>query len=355
MYHVILSGGSGTRFWPMSTQNKPKQLINIIKEKTMIRLTVNRLKKITSTKYILIVASNSLCKSIQKELPEIPKDNYIIEPSPKNTAPAIALAAINVMYRDINSVMVIYPSDHMISGDTQFKNSILKGIDLAKKESVLITLGVKPTYPSTAYGYIKYDSSDIPNFTEILKVNNFVEKPNKINAKKYFSSKQYFWNCGIFIWKASEILASMKKFMANDYNHIINIYNSLSKQKYKSILDKKWHQIKKESIDYGILQKAKNVYTIEAHFKWNDLGSWKSFFDFVEKNENGSYYSGDVLALESSNNLVISPNRLTAIVGIDNITIINLDKMTLVMPTSEAESVKELVKMIKSLNKKEYL
>ena len=355
MYHVILSGGSGTRFWPMSTQNKPKQLIKIVKEKTMIRLTVNRIKKIADTKYILIIASNFLCKQIQKEIPEIPKKNYIIEPSPKNTAPAIALAAINVLQRDLNAVMIIHPSDHMISGNKHFKNSINKGIEFAKNESALITLGIKPTYSSTAYGYIKYDSKDIPNYNGILKVNNFVEKPNNKNAKKYFLSNQYFWNCGIFIWKASEILESMKKFMENDYAHILKIYNSLNNQNYNKILDKEWDLINKESIDYGILQKAKNVYTIMAQFKWSDLGSWKSFFDFVDKDENGSFYSGNVISINSSKNLIISPNKLTATIGLQNITVINLNEMTLILPTSEAESVKKLVTKIKSLNKDQYL
>ena len=271
------------------------------------------------------------------------------------STPAIALAAINVMYRDKEAIMGVYPSDHLIIGDKHFKNSILKGKNLAQNKSALITLGVKPAYSATGYGYIQFESTKIPNYPNILKVKKFIEKPNKIDAEKYYKSDKYFWNCGIFIWKAKEILASMKIFMKEDYKNFMTIYNAIDNPEYIKILKKKWALIHNESIDFGILQKAKNVYTIYAQFKWNDLGSWKSLFDFVDKNDNGSFHSGKVITLKSSNNLIISPKKLTAVIGMKNVAIINLDDVTLITPISKSEAVKDLVAMIKSLNKLEYL
>ena len=354
-YHIIIAGGSGSRFWPKSKKNKPKQLLKITNDKTMIRLTYERIANIANPKNILVIASKELCQHIQIETPEIPKENFIIEPSGKNTAPAIGLAAIHILKRDKNALMGIYPADHLISENDKFYNTITKAEKIISNQSCLVTIGIKPTYSATGYGYIHFDKSEKQNIQNSYKVINFTEKPTKQNADKFITNGNYLWNAGIFAWKAKTLLSEMENHMPDLHKNLLSIYDAIGNNNYKQVLNSKWHEIISKSIDYGILEKSNNIYTIAADFKWNDLGSWKSLFDILPKNKDKNHYEGDVISLQSNNNLVISPNRLTAVIGIKDLTIINLDDATLIMPHEKAEEVKNIVEMLKSLNNNKYL
>ena len=355
MYHVILAGGSGSRFWPKSRKDTPKQLLKFLGEKTMIRMTYNRLLKIAAVDKILIVASEQLSKLIHKDIPEIPENNYIIEPSGKNTAPAIGLAALHIFKRDSNAIMGVYPADHLIVGDSKFKSIITRAQKMVEKKSALITIGIKPTYPATGYGYIQYDNRKKVEIKGVYKVKTFAEKPEKETAEKFVNSGEFLWNCGMFVWKAEIILLEMKTFMCELHDSLDAIYDSLKTPQYETVLDREWELIQLESIDYGILEKAKNVYTIEADFQWNDLGSWYSLFNVLTKNNQTNYHDGEVISVQSENNLIISPNRLTAVVGVKDMAIINLDDATLIVPHDKSEDVKDIVNMLKTMNKSEYL
>ena len=355
MYHVILAGGWGSRFWPKSREDSPKQLLKILGDKTMIRLTYNRLQKIAETDKILVVTSKKLSKLIHKDIPEIPKENFIIEPSGKNTAPAIGLAALHIFKKDSDAVMGIYPSDHLIIGDSKFKKIINSARKMVEKKSVLVTTGIKPTYPETGYGYIQYSPNRKMDIQGIYKVKTFVEKPERETAENFINSSEFLWNTGIFVWKAENILLQMKTFMCELHDSLDAIYDSLGTTQYETVLNREWELIQPESIDYGILEKAKNVYIIEADYQWNDLGSWHSLFTVLTKNKKTNYHDGDVISVQSENNLVISPNRLTAVVGVNNMAIINLDDATLIVPHDKSEAVKDVVNMLKTMNKSEYL
>ena len=355
MYHVILAGGFGSRFWPKSRENSPKQLIKILGDETMIRLTYNRLRKIAETDEILVVASKQISKLIHEDIPEIPKENFILEPSGKNTAPAIGLAALHIFKRDSDAVMGVYPADHLIVGDSKFKKIIINARKMVEKKSALITIGIKPTYPATAYGYIQYDSNKKMVIQEVYKVKTFAEKPEKETAEKFINSGEFLWNAGMFVWKAEIILLQIKTFMCELHDALDAIYDSLNTTQYDTVLDREWELIQPESIDYGVLEKAKNVYIIEADFQWHDIGSWYSLFTVLTKNNETNYHDGDVISVQSENNLIISPNRLTAVVGIKDMAIINLDDATLIVPHDKSEAVKDVVNMLKTLNKSEYL
>ena len=355
MYHVILAGGSGSRFWPKSREDTPKQLLKILGDKTMIQLTYNRLKNISHADHILVVASKMLSKQIHKEIPEIPKKNYIIEPSGKNTAPAIGLAALHIFKRDSDAVMGVYPADHIITGDVKFRAIISQAKKMVEQKSALITIGIKPTYPATGYGYIQFDPKKKKGMDGVYKVKTFSEKPEKETARKFLNSKEFFWNGGMFVWKAEILLLAMKTHMPELHQSLEAIYDALLTSKYETVLDREWILLQPDSIDCGILEKANNVYTIEADFKWNDLGSWKSLFDVLTKNKEQNYHDGNIISLQSENNLIISPNRLTAVVGVKNMAIINLDDATLIVPQEKSEMVKDVVNMLKSMNRTEYL
>ena len=199
MYHIILAGGSGSRFWPKSRKDTPKQLLKILGNDTMIRLTYNRLENISNADHILVVTSRELSKQIHKDIPEIPMENYIIEPSGKNTAPAIGLAALHVFNRDSDAVMGIYPADHFIIGNAKFKAVINRAREMVEKRASLVTIGIKPTHPATGYGYIQYDLGKKTDMEGVYRVKTFAEKPGKITAEKFINSGEFLWNGGMFV------------------------------------------------------------------------------------------------------------------------------------------------------------
>ena len=355
MYHIIIAGGSGTRFWPQSRQEFPKQLLKIVDNTSMIRLTADRLLSLSPPEKILVVASKQLCKLIHKEIPEIPRANFIAEPSGKNTAPAIGLAAIHVYKRDPDAVMGIYPADHIISGVAKFKKAISLAKNIVESKPALVTMGIVPTHPATGYGYIQFDRNNKKNGEMDFRVKTFAEKPPLETAEKFLKSGDFLWNSGIFIWKAEIILLEMKTFMPELHESLNAIFDALDTPQYQVVIDREWEIILSESIDYGILEKAKNVYTISAEFKWSDMGSWKSLFDFLKKDKNNNILKGETVTIDTSNSLVLSPNRMTALIGVKDLAVINMGDATLVLPLDRAQDVKEVVTILREIKQEEYL
>ncbi len=355
MYHVILAGGIGSRFWPKSRKKNPKQLLKLIENKTMIRLTYDRLLKISNPTNILILSNDKLAKIIHKEIPEIPINNFIIEPYGKNTAPAIALAAVHIIKRDANASMGIYPADHLIIGESKFYDLIKKAITMIEKTTSLVTIGIKPNYPATGYGYIQYNKEEEKSINKIYKVKSFSEKPNYELAEKYINTGTSLWNSGIFIWKAKTILNEIKNYRSKLYDSINAIHNSIETKNYTNVLNKEWDLIQSESIDYSILENSKLVYTIKGEFKWSDLGSWFSLFKALNKDKNNNHLDGDIISIKSENNLIISPDKLIAVIGIKDVSIINTNDATLIVSHNNSEEVKNVVDMLNILNKKQYL
>ena len=350
-----MAGGSGTRFWPKSRKDHPKQLIDLMGQGTLIRQTVDRIKELDTANKIYIVASDFLCNKIKEVIPEIPESNFIKEPSGKNTAPAIGLAALHMYKKDPKGVMAIYPADHLIQGRERFISTMKAAETVAEKENVLMTIGIKPTYAATGYGYIQYGSNGNSTIENVYNVKTFAEKPHKDAAINFYESGEFLWNSGIFVWKAEQILLEMKTHMCELHDSLDVIFDNIDSPQYDIVLDREWEIITPESIDYGILEKAENIYTVKANFEWSDLGTWDSLFKAFEKNEQGSLHDGEVITVDSKNNLVVSPNRLTALIGVENLVVVNMMDITLIMPQSESEKVKKIVQMLKTMNKEDYL
>jgi len=350
-----MAGGSGTRFWPRSRKDSPKQIIDLMGQGTLIRQTVDRIKELDTANKIYIVASEFLCNKIKVEIPEIPESNFIKEPSGKNTAPAIGLAALHIYKKDPTGVMAIYPSDHLIKGRKQFISTMKAAEAIAEKENILMTVGIKPSYAATGYGYIQYGSNQNLSIENVYNVKTFAEKPNKDTAINFYESDEFLWNSGIFVWKAEQILLEMKTHMCELHDSLDVIFDNMGSSQYDIVLDREWEIITPESIDYGILEKAKNIYTLKANFEWSDLGTWESLFKAYEKNEQGSVHDGEVVSVDSKNNLVISPNRLTALIGVENLAVVNMMDVTLIMPQSQSQEVKKIVQMLKTMNREDYL
>jgi mannose-1-phosphate guanylyltransferase len=346
MYAVIMAGGSGERFWPSSRKNYPKQLLKIIGKSSMLQMTIDRLSKIKAIKDIYIVTRQDLVNVIKKNVTGIRSENIIVEPSAKNTAPCIGLSAIKIRQKNPDAVMAIFPADHLIVGHRHFNSALSTANHLARKKSSLVTLGVIPTYPATGYGYIQYDKKSDVDHMDAYRVKVFAEKPHLSLAKRFMQSGDFLWNSGIFIWKVKSFMDQIQNHMPDLYDHLEKI-DKLVKQR-KNFRDL-WEDITPESVDYGLMEKAQaqDVYVIKAKFEWNDLGSWNSVYDVLSKLKDGNVIKGDGVVIKGKNNLIQSEDHFTAILGLDDITVINTKDATLVIPKSDVEEVKLLVEWLK--------
>jgi len=352
MYCVIMAGGSGTRFWPYSRHRRPKQLLKIVGDTSMLQMTVDRLKKINTVQDIFIVTRQDLAETIRDEITGVKSENVIIEPSGKNTAPCIGLSALKIAKLQKDAVMGIFPADHLIVGHKRFAKAITAAKHIAHKKKALVTIGLKPTFPSTGYGYIQYDQKSDFDHLDAYKVKVFAEKPHLSLAEKFIDSGDFLWNSGMFIWGVDTLLKNLKAHMPDLFQQLKKIDKLIDQEKDFEDL---WEEIKPKSIDYGLMEKAKDVYLIKAKFEWSDLGSWNTVYDNMHKNDKGNAIKGDGIVLNGKNNFIQSDNRLTAVVGLDNIVVVNTDDATLVIPKDRVEDVKKLVEHLNKKDRKDLL
>ena len=345
---VILAGGSGTRFWPYSRSSRPKQLLNIVGEKSMLQMTVDRLKKIKKITHIYIITRKDLYDQIIEEVDGVNPKNVIVEPSGKNTAPAIGMMAALFQLNHKDEIMGVFPADHLIVGHKKFEKAINTADYIARKDSNLVTIGIKPTFASTAYGYIQYDeNSEIDHF-DSYHVKAFAEKPHGKLAKRFLSSGDFLWNAGMFFWRVDTFMDSLNKYLPELHDSLTKIAPKLSSGES---FDGLWDLIEPESIDYGLLEKASNIYVVSGEFRWNDIGSWNALYDILNPSKDGNIVKGNGEVIKGKNNLIHSNGRLTAIVGADDLIVINTDDATLVVPNDKVEDVKELVEILKASGK----
>ena len=345
---VILAGGSGTRFWPYSRSSRPKQLLNIIGEKSMLQMTVDRLKKIKKITHIYIITRKDLYDQIIEEIDGVDPKNVIVEPSGKNTAPAIGMMAALFQLGHKDEIMGVFPADHLIVGHKKFERAINTADYIARKDSNLVTIGIKPTFASTAYGYIQYDeNSEIDHF-DSYHVKAFAEKPHGKLAKRFLSSGDFLWNAGMFFWRVDTFMGSLNEYLPELHDSLTKIAPKLSSGES---FDGLWDLIEPESIDYGLLEKASNIYVVSGDFRWNDIGSWNALYDILNPSKDGNIVKGNGEVIKGKNNLIHSNGRLTAIVGADDLIVINTDDATLVVPNDKVEDVKELVEILKASGK----
>lgn len=335
---VVLAGGSGSRLWPYSRKQYPKQILKLVGDKTLLQDTCLRfgsnqenVSVVTNSQQRFLVANNLA------EIGYTKQDLIIEEPYPRNTAPAICLAALQF---DDDDIMIVLPSDHIISSQGRFNAAIDRACMFAEKEQ-LVTIGVKPNYPETGYGYMRKGSPfEVGGFA----VDTFVEKPSLEVAEEYLKSGDYLWNCGIFVWKVSTLLYEFKKYAPEVYRQV--------EAYYKTGDSKYFDTVTSISIDYALLEKSKNICVVEGTFDWSDLGSWQAIYDFYEKDENGNIVNGLALVDDSKNTYVhnTSDDRLVAVIGMENCTIIDTDDALLICESSRAQDVKQIVDKLKKQN-----
>ncbi|MDR3594814.1 mannose-1-phosphate guanylyltransferase [Clostridium sp.] len=317
---LIMAGGKGTRFWPLSTEERPKQFLNLIGEDTMIQMTVNRIRPIIPIERIFVCTGEMYVNLVKEQLPELPESNIIIEPEGRNTAPCIALSALVICRHYKDSTMIVLPSDHLIKNEEKFRN-IIEGAEefIKNNEEAIITLGMKPNRPETGYGYIKYNNKISENGTlNTFKVDKFVEKPNEEKAKKYFENESYLWNGGMFLWKTSTIIDQIKKYLPQTYEAIREIEN-VREESLQKLINERYHRTEAISIDYAILEKSKNIYVIPSEIEWDDIGTWKSVERYKEKDINNNILEGNARVIESKSNIAINNGKRIVLIGIADV------------------------------------
>ncbi|KZL90189.1 mannose-1-phosphate guanylyltransferase [Clostridium magnum] len=357
IHAVIMAGGKGERFWPKSRRMMPKQLLSLTDDgKTMIQLTVDRLKKLCSKENTYVVTNNDYCAKIKEQLPQIEKENIIVEPFGKNTAPCIGLAAMNIAKNDPEGVMIVLPSDHLIKNNILFLNTLKSAIELAEKGDNIVTIGITPSYAETGYGYINFEEEteklDSCNF---FKVKRFVEKPDRKKAEEYLVSGNYLWNSGMFVWKVSTILKNFKMHMPELYSGLVKISETMNSDINKTVIYDEYEKFESISIDYGIMEKAKNIYTIPGNFGWDDVGSWTSLERVQVSDELGNIKKGNVIDIDTQGCIIQGKDKLIATVGVENIVVVDTDDATLICAKDKCQDIKALLNKMKELKMEEYL
>jgi len=356
MYVVIMAGGVGTRFWPRSRLKHPKQLLNILDERSMIQATIDRLDNLISYDQIYIVTTKPQKNEIQKQLDFLKSENLIIEPKGKNTAPCIGLAAVILKHRDPDAVMAVLPADHRIRKTEKFRKVLSAAEALASQKECLVTIGINPTYPATGYGYIQLDNrNDEINDVPINRVKTFAEKPDLKTAKLFIKSGDFLWNSGMFIWKAKTILKEIEESLPELYDGLMEIEKYLGTESEHEVIEKVYCQIKSISIDYGVMEHSENVYVLNGEFEWNDVGSWEEVYKISTKDTNGNVAVGEHLLKDTNNCLIDSPKRFVAAIGVKNLVIVETDDALLICPRDRTQEVKELVDTMKRKNLDQYL
>ncbi len=353
---IIMAGGKGERFWPMSRNNMPKQFLTLADSKlTMIQLTIKRISEIVNEEDIYIATSENYKEIIYEQLPNIKKENILFEPKRKNTAPCIGLATAVIKKRYGDANIIVLASDHVIGNEKLFINNLELAIECAQKGSI-VTLGIVPNYIETGYGYIEIGPKD-DCFPSIYKVNQFVEKPDYETAKKYCTSGNYLWNSGMFICKNSTMYSSIATYMPELYKSIEKIYDAVDTEKFKTTIEEEFNKMESESIDYGVMEKASNIYVIPGNFGWDDVGSWLAIERLNEVDEQKNILEGNIVSMDSFSNIIINKtNKLVATSGLENMIVINTDDVLLVMTKENTKNIKELTKKIEQdENNKKFL
>lgn len=342
-----MAGGVGSRFWPLSRSNKPKQFLDILGTgKSLIQLTYDRFKKIIPEKNILIVTHEDYESLIYEHIPGISKDQVLLEPMRKNTAVCIAYANFKILKNNPKANLIVAPSDHLILKEDEFLDVMKKGLEFTSNSNALLTIGIQPSRPETGYGYIQANGEASGNGTSnIHKVKTFTEKPNVEMAQIFFESGEFFWNSGIFIWSLESIMHAFELYMPdlnNQFNESLDQLHSAMEQEFIRSLYPKCKSI---SIDYAIMEKADNVFVLTADFGWSDLGTWGSIYTHLDMDENNNSVTGNSVFLYNSKNCIVNipDNKLAVLHGLDDFIVVESDNILLICKKNEEQKIKEFV------------
>ena len=357
LHAVVMAGGSGTRFWPASRKMLPKQLLSLSSERSMLQATMDRLGNLVPAERQLVVTNRLLKDAVQNQLPNLPEQNIVGEPCKRDTAPCVGLAAAMIARIDPEGTMVVMPSDHVIADHESFQEAITAGSQLIDGDPTrIVTFGIRPSYPAESFGYIQradqIESLDIAAY----RVEQFREKPDRETAKSYVDAGTYYWNSGIFLWRASTILDALKKNVPDMHAHLSRIAAAMDTDDFNDILEKEFTAIDGTSIDYAVMENYPNVVTIEAPFPWDDVGSWQALTRLHEPDAQGNTVVGSHLGIETGGTIIhAQPGHTIVTIDVEDLIIVQTDDATLVAPKHAEERVREVVKELEARNRSDLL
>ncbi len=355
-YALIMAGGIGTRLWPLSRQSRPKQVLPLVDDRSMFKVAVERLQPLFDPDRVFVVTAADHVDLLRNEQCGIPDRNFIVEPMGRGTAPAIGLSALILRRRDPQAVMAVLTADHFIGDEAGFREVLEAAREVALKDH-LVTLGIRPSYPSTGYGYIER-GQHLMNVGGLgaHQVTAFHEKPDLVTAKKFAVSGRHSWNSGMFVWKADRFLRELSQTMPKFYAQLLKIEDAIDTPRFESALAELWPQVETQTVDYGVMEKAKDVAVIPAEFGWNDVGSWATLLEILSNDAHGNVVAhADHLAIDTTNTLVYGRDRLVATIGLHDFIVVDAGDALLICPKDRAQDVKKIVEQLKKEKREKYL
>ena len=351
---LIMAGGRGERFWPQSRMDMPKQFLSLTGDgKTMIQLTVERIRSLVDLEDIFIATNENYRELVKAQLPGLPEENILCEPIGRNTAPCIGLGAEHIARKHGDALMLVLPSDHLIKYTSIFCQTLEDACTVAELGENLVTMGINPNSPDTGYGYIKFDPERM--LERAYAVERFVEKPDLETAKGYLASHEYLWNSGMFIWKTSTILGSIQKYLPEMYEGLERIREAIGTPEQTEVLEQEFRAFKSVSIDYGVMEKAKNIYCLAGNFGWDDVGSWLALGRIRKTNEFGNVVNGTVVTIDTKRSIIQGGEKLIAAVGLRDIIIVDTEDAMLICDKDSAGDIKKVLENLRICNKYQYL
>lgn len=358
LHAVIMAGGTGTRFWPLSRVTRPKQLLDLTGGRTMLQATVDRLGELVPPEHTWIITNRSLVEPIGRQLLQLDRARIIGEPCKRDTAPAIGLAALLVMSSDPDATMAVMPADHLIQPDEAFQAAIRQAVELVEKApETLVTFGIKPTYAAESFGYIERGQrTEVRGQGQAFEVKKFREKPAKSVAEEYFAAGNFYWNSGIFVWKARTILDALAKYEPTICDHLEVIQNHIGKLEFAEVFDREFTAIRGKSIDFAVMEHYQPVVVIEAPFTWDDVGSWQSLARSAGVDAADNTVIGKHLGIRTTGSIVrTTSDHLVVTLGLKDTIVVHTPDATLVADKHQEEAIREVVKALEERNWREYL
>ncbi|WP_369996556.1 mannose-1-phosphate guanylyltransferase [Winogradskyella sp.] len=347
-YAILMAGGVGSRFWPISTQSFPKQFHDMLGTgDTLIQKTFNRLAKLIPEENIFILTNERYNDLVFEQLPSVTKRQVVLEPAMRNTAPCILYASLKIKKENEDAVMIVAPSDHWIEDEQAFSDNVKTAFDFCETNDALMTLGVTPTFPNTGYGYVEYDKS---SNSEIKSVDQFREKPDYETAKSFLDQGNFLWNAGIFMWSVKSVVSAFKTNQPELFQLFMSGYDAYNTEQEDDFIRNNYSKAENVSVDYALMEKSDNVFVIPATFDWNDLGTWGSLYDKLDKdNHNNAIVNSKVLAEDASGNMIRSQkDKIVVVDGLKDYIIVDKNEVLLIFPKAKEQDIKKVLQNVKA-------
>lgn len=347
LHAVIMAGGSGTRFWPASRRTRPKQLLALVTETPLLRMTFERLEGLVPAERVWVVTTAPTADATRELLPEVPASNILAEPVGRNTAACVCLAAHAARRRDPDATCVVFPADHVIGNEARFRSAMAAGARLVEREGGLLTFGIQPTRPETGYGYLEAGATHSRDGEwEIRRLDRFVEKPDADRARHYVDSGRFLWNAGIFAWRAGDLLDEASRQLPDLAAGLDRLAPALDDEGADAALAEIYPSLPATSVDFGIMEGARHRWVMPVDFPWSDIGSWPALAETLSAETTGNLERGRVLAADATDNVLVSTGPVLAVVGVADLVVVATPEAVLVMPKRDAQKVKDIVEAI---------